>query len=377
MFLHNLKYEFKAGLRVKEFLVWVVIFPIALGTVFKIAFGSVYENSEVFKTISAAVVASESDTTLRSVLDGIESADEPLMKITYTSKEDAEKLLSDGDVEGIIFSEDGKLKLTVAGLGMNETILKSFCDQYNSNMTVIREAAVKDPMSIQAVTEKLTAEVSACEEVKLVKGNTDPYVDYFYNLIAMTALYGALTGLHIVIENQANMSALGARKNCSPTKKSVGLTASLVARSVMQSAVMVILVTYMRFVLKIDFGSRLPLVYLAAVMGGILGVCFGFMVGSFGTGSRDTKQGRTLAVIMLCCFLSGLMIGNMKSEVEKVAPWFNRINPAAVISDSLHILSTFDDLGRYAAKLAVIAVMTVICAVIGFISTRRKRYASL
>lgn len=377
MFLHNLKYEIKAGLRVKEFLIWVLIFPIALSTVFKIAFGSVYKNSEVFITIPTAVIAPESDTSLRQVLDGIEKADSPLMKITYTDKESAEKMLEDGDVEGIIFSENGKLRITVAGLGMNETILKSFCDQYNANMTVINETAASDPTKIQAVAEKLTADVSACEQIKLAKGNTDPYADYFYNLIAMTALYGALTGLHIVVENQANMSPIGARKNCSPTKKSISLLASLIARSLMQSVVMVILVCYMRFVLGINFGSRLPLVFLAAIMGGILGVCFGFMVGSFGTSSRDVKQSRALSVIMICCFLSGLMIGNMKIIIEKAAPWFNRINPAAIISDSFHILSTYDDLGRYAAKLAVIALMSVVCAVIGFMSTRRRKYASL
>lgn len=43
MFWHNLKYEVLSGLRVKDVLFWLILFPIVLATFFKIAFGSIYE----------------------------------------------------------------------------------------------------------------------------------------------------------------------------------------------------------------------------------------------------------------------------------------------------------------------------------------------
>ena len=42
MFWHNLKYKVLSGLRVKDLLFWLILFPIVLATFFKIAFGSIY-----------------------------------------------------------------------------------------------------------------------------------------------------------------------------------------------------------------------------------------------------------------------------------------------------------------------------------------------
>ena len=39
MFLHNLLYEIKSSLRVRDLIFWLILFPIILGTFFKIAFG--------------------------------------------------------------------------------------------------------------------------------------------------------------------------------------------------------------------------------------------------------------------------------------------------------------------------------------------------
>lgn len=378
MFLHNLKYELKAVLRVKEFLIWIVIFPLALGTVFKIGFGDIYNKTEKFKAVPVAVVADENETTLRQVLEGIENSDEPLLKVTYVKEEDTKDIeLDSSKAEGIIRVKDGRLTLAVGGRGMNESILKAFCDQYNSNVTVITDTAQKDPAKIQAVTEKLTRDVAACEDIKLTDGNTDYYVDYFYNLIAMTALFGGYAGLTVIINNQANLSALGARKNCSPTPKSLSGLAAICSRFIMQTGIMMICVSYLHFVLKIDFGKNLALVYFTAIMAGNLGISFGFMVGSIGKASKDSKQSLITAVSLILCFLSGLMVAGMKVTVSHYAPFFNEINPAAVISDSFYILNTLDDLNKYFVKIAVMLVMTVLFTVIGFVATRRRKYASL
>ena len=40
MFWHNFKYEILTHLRVKMVIIWLVIYPIALGTFFKVAFGN-------------------------------------------------------------------------------------------------------------------------------------------------------------------------------------------------------------------------------------------------------------------------------------------------------------------------------------------------
>lgn len=376
MFLHELKYELLVCLRVKEILIWMIIFPVCLGAFFKMALYNVYEKDIGFSTIDVAVVENSPNTALHTVLDNMEKQDDAFLKATYTDKEEAEKLLQNKEVSGIIFS-DAELTLTVDGKGMRSTMLSDFVKTYNDRQRIITEAVKNDPVSAQAVIDELSKDISTCTEIPLNDGNPNYYVQYFYNLIAMVAIFGSLTGLHITINNQANLSALGARKNCSPTPKSISTLASLIGSIIIQGGCMVICVTYIKYVLKVDFGSHLPLVYISAFIGGILGVSLGFFVGSIGRIKTDMKTSILISVSLLSCFLSGLMVGNMKVTVQKNLPWFNKINPAAVISDSFHCLDYYKGYDMFITKIVTMLVISAIFMLLGFIMIRRKKYADL
>ena len=376
MFLHNLKYEIKTGLRAKDLIFWLMIFPIVLGLCFKIAFDGIYEKTTKFSTVPAAVVETEENEIFHSVIDTIVDSDEPLLSVTYTDEENALELLKSGDITGIIYVDE-KLSVTVAGEGIEETILISFVEQYTTQEKIIRDTIKKDPFKAEAVVSALSEEMDILNEIPLTGGNTDNFAQYFYNLIAMVALYGTLTGLHITIGNQANLSALGARKNCSPTPKSISLAASLTGRYIVQTVCMIICVTFVEFVLKIDLGSKLPLVYLASIIGGTVGVSMGFFVGSIGSLREELKVGVSVAFSMLLCFLSGLMVADMKAIIAENIPWLNSINPAAVISDSFYCLNIYDDYERFTVKIITMLIISAVFVLLGFVLSRRKKYASL
>lgn len=377
MFLHNLKYEILTGLRAKDILFWTILFPIILGTCFKVAFNGIYESTTKFSAVPAAVVENKENAILRSVIEEIEQSDDPLFTVTYTSEEEALKLLQSGEIEGIIYADD-KLSLTVAGKGMAETLLKSFVDQYTVQEKIITDAVKKDPFKAQEVISALSAEVNACTEIPLTEGNTDYMIQYFYNVIAMAALFGSISGMFTTINSQANLSPLGARRNCSPTPKSISLAASLVGKYLVQTVSMIVCVSYLVFVLKVDMSHRLPLVYLAAAIGGIMGVSFGFCVGSIGAFSDNAKMGIVNAVSLICCFFSGLMgITDMKARVAAVAPWFNNVNPAAVISDCFYCLNLYSDYDRFVTKIITMLIISAVFTLLGFVMTRRKKYANI
>ncbi|MGB4091935.1 MAG: ABC transporter permease [Ruminococcus flavefaciens] len=376
MFFHDLKYMLLSGFRVKSFLFWLMLFPILLGTLFKVAFGNVYENDVLFRSVPTAVVETGSDPVFHQVIDSLEEADEPLLDVEYTDEENAMKLLKEGKVSGIIYVGD-KLSLSVTEQKMEQVILKTFVEQYSVNEKVIKDTAEKDPSKIQAVVDKLSEDVSACKDIPMTHGDPDIYVQYFYNLIAMVAMYGSVTGLHVTVHNQANLSALGARKNCSPTPKSVSLLADLAGSYIMQSACMILCVTFTHFVLKIDFGDRLPLVYVAAILGGILGVSFGFFFGAVNRFSFEAKIGIVMAVSMFSCFLSGLMMGQMKGIIAEHIPWLNKINPATVVADSLFSLNMYSDYSRFISRITTMLIITAVCTAAGIIISRRKKYADL
>ena len=376
MFLHNLKYELFSTLRVKDLIIWLILFPMFLGTVFKIAFGSIYEKVDSFSAIPCAVVEMQADPALHQVLDAVSDGADALLKVQYVSADEADALLRDDQVKGIL-KADGRLSLDVTGEGLEQTMLRSFAEQYNANRAVIMECAADDPAAVPAVVESMYAEWKPVTDLPLTDGNSDYTAVYFTNLLAMVAMFGSITGLHITIQNQGNLSKLGARKCCSPTPKSVSIGASLLGSMLVQAACMAIAVSFLHFVLKVDFGSRLGMIYLTAMLGGILGLAFGFCIGSVGRFQTGTKNGICFAVSMFCCFCSGLMVGNMKSIIDRIAPWFNRINPTALITDSLYYLNIDSDYRRWSRAALTMTAMNVVLIVLGFVMSRRKKYASL
>ena len=193
----------------------------------------------------------------------------------------------------------------------------------------------------------------------------------------MVALLGSNVGIYIAIDSQANLSPLGARKNCSPVKKMFSLSAALLSRFAEQAVCVIIAITYTIFVLGIDFGNNIPMVYLSGIVGGMVGVSFGFFVGSFGSMNESTKGAISTAVSLISCFFSGLMISNMKGLVDMYAPWFNEINPAAVISDAFYCLNIYDNYDRFFEKIVTMLIMIVLFSAGGFLLTRRRKYASL
>ncbi len=376
MFLHNLKYELISTIRFKDRLFWIILFPIILGAFFKAAFSGIYDNVETFSAMPVAVVGAENDQVLHSMLDSIENSDEPLLKVTYSDEDEALDALVREDILGIIYAGD-KLSLTVGGSSIETTVLSSFVEQYNANAAIITQCAKNDPSSIPAVTQTLSEKLNTCREIPVTDGNTDYFTQYFYNLIAMVALYGSFCGIHITINSQANLSPLGARKCCSPTHKSVSMLAALVGNWLIQSLCMIISVTYVVFVLRVDMKEHLPLVYLAAILGGITGVSMGFFIGSLNRVKLPLKNAISMTSSMVLCFLSGLMIGDIKATINEKAPWFNKINPAAVISDSFYCLSIYDNYDKYIVKLATMVIISAIFVILGFAVSRRKKYASL
>ncbi|MBQ8960916.1 MAG: ABC transporter permease [Ruminococcus sp.] len=376
MFLHQLKYDLLSMLRTKAVIIWLIIFPIVLGIFFKIAFGSAYEKEIAFSAIPAAVVMEEEDPYFEAAAKAVTEGDDPFMELTYVSEDEALSQLREGEVKGIIYAE-GELRLSVSGSGTSETLLKAFTDRYNAQRTVIIEAAEKDPSSLPKVMEALSQEVAPAEKVSVTDGNTDLYNQFFFNLLAMVALYGSLLGLNITLYNQADLSPLAARKSCSAAHKSTGLLASLTGSMLAETACMMISVTFLRFVLKVDLGPHLGLVYLTAVIGGILGVAIGFFVGASNSFSFPAKIGISMVVSMLLCFLSGLMVGNMKPLIQQHCPIVNALNPAALISDSIYCLNICSDYRRFTIKIVTMLIMTAVLMILGLFCTRRKKYASL
>ena len=207
--------------------------------------------------------------------------------------------------------------------------------------------------------------------------NKDPFVSYFYNLIAMVAIMGAMASLNLIVNSQANQSDTGIRIDCSPTVKLIHELAQLTAVVVLQTVIILFTLTYLIYILKINFGGDISYIYLTTFLASLVGDTLGFMIAHFGKLTGDKKEAILMVIMLGGGFLSGLMYGDMKMIVEQKAPWFNRINPSAVITDAFYSLNVFGVGPRYYRAIMYILITSGIMLLIGCLLSRRSSYKSL
>lgn len=367
---------------------WNLLFPICLATLFNVAFGSLVSD-EQFKAIPVAVVLDSEATTdntdtkspFHEIIDSLgEAGKNQFLDVTYAPKEEALTLLKDKKITGILY-EGIPVSLSVSAemsnMKLEQSILNSFVEQYNMQYHAIEEIAKTHPEKLPAVIAEMGKEVSYNNEYSYSDANKNPVVAYFYNLLAMVCLFASSGGIYVAIKNQANLSALGARKGISPAHKFISLLSQLCATTISQIFCSVVGLLYIICFLHVDFGNQLGYVILTILIGCVTGISYGFFIGCFGHMSENTKNGIQMGATMLCSFFSGLMVGNIRILVQEYCPIFNKINPAALISDSFYSLLVYQTHNRYWQNSLTLLVISAIFFVGGFFMVRREKYAAL
>ena len=190
MFWHSFKYSLKTTLRDRVQMFWSFIFIILLGTLFRATFGNAYEKSELRYNIE--VVAYIEDEfimeNVSTIIENItvdEAGEKKLFDITYVSSmEEAEELFDESGA-GLLYSEEGNLKLIVKESGIDESILSGVVSQYHQIITVMKDVADK-PAEVQAaVMAELMNDASKNVEKSISDANMDAFGQYFFNLITL------------------------------------------------------------------------------------------------------------------------------------------------------------------------------------------------
>lgn len=378
----NFKYALLRLMRNKANLFWILVFPIVLGCFFKIAFSNITA-SESFHTIPVAVVEGDNAdaTAFHTMIEQLSGdSEDAMLSATFCDDKKARTLLEKGKVDGIFYTTD-TVELAVnsdlSDASINQSILQSLLTQYYLNRDLIVQILTTNPGNIESLVDSIGQSVDTRKEVSLTRHNIDTYDQYFYNLIAMACLYTAMGGINLAINNSANLSSLAARKTIAPAKRAALIGTELLAIILFESLLNMVSFLFIVTVLGIHMTTHLGLALLTILISTTFSITFGMFLGCVGPKSEGGKTGLMFAVVMPLCFLSGLMMGTMRMVVEKYAPFVNRINPAALISDSFYALNNYDTLTRYTGNILTLLLMTALFLIISILVTRRKTYASL
>ena len=199
----------------------------------------------------------------------------------------------------------------------------------------------------------------------------------FYTLIAMTCLYGATLSMYSLNQILPNMSSKGKRVGVSPVSKFKMILASLGASFLTQLIGVLLLFIFTIFVLNVDYGSNMLLVFLLAVAGSFAGLSLGVFVSTILKKNENTKLGFIIGITMTCSFFAGMMGITMKYIIDKNIPIINKINPVSMITDGLYALYYYDTLNRYLFNVVSLLIFSFVLIIISFVLLRRQKYDSI
>ena len=373
--LHLIKYNILVKFRNFNMTFWPLVFPLILGTFFFFAFGNL--NDADFETVQVAMVQeSDNNPLFRFYIEQVEKSDSGLLNIREMDENTALTALKNREISGIYYNKMTP-SLTVNAHGIPESILQSVLESYNNNLHTIRSILKEHPSGILAGLSQMADTRELVQELSLGGKTIDGNSQFFYALIAMACLYGCFIGFGSAITLQANLTALAARRCVTPTHKLKLIVSEQIAAFLIGYVDVIILLFYLRNILKLDFQGQMGRMLLISLFGSLIGVSIGIFVGSFGKMSEGIKISIILAISMVCSFLSGLMNSSMKDLVEKHAPVINRINPAALISDAFYCINVYNDPARYYRNLITLAGMSIAFVLASFLLIRRNRYDSI
>lgn len=378
MFIRDFLYTIKIMVRGRVSIFWTLVFPLLLATFMYMAFGNIYEQDEMFRNIKVAVVTEdESANGLNYMLDALSDGDDALLSVTRMSESDAEKLLADEEVEGIIYTDD--VKLTVAESSVNASILETVLSEYKQYEHALKDIykdGTEPKGDMSNLVEKLSEQRSYYTEKASTEGSQNVYNNYFYAIFAMSCLFASLSSIEMMGNLQANVSATGKRKNVSPQRKMTFVLAEFAALLIIHFVVEVISFIYMSCI-GVDFGDRVWEILLTLFVGCFIGLAIGVIVGAISKHAEGTKIGIVIGISMVMSILSDLCINGVKYEIQQHVPIINKLNPAALISDSFYALNVYSDHQVFTENIVIMTIEAVVLIAVGILMVRRNRYASV
>lgn len=380
--LHCIKYEIIKLLRTKVMIFWLLGFPIILGTLFYGAFKNLSKGEELFSKIPVALIEGDSPVTgLWDMLSSLSEGEDSLLEIKTKDLTKAKAFLESGEICGIIYS-DKEIKLELfENAGIKEGIINSILNGFKTKQAIIYDVLNNHPERLPDVLKNLSDDIQKEREGYINSSsnsaNKDPYVQYFYNLIAMCGIFGSILGMWSAINYQANLSAIGARIELSPSGKLKSAFSALISSIFIHNILINIAALYFIFVLKINFGVSFGVIILINLLSVIIGNCFGCLTGSIGSMKEQVKNSLMMGISLSLCFFSGLMFSSMRLIIEETFPIFNRINPTALIVDCFYSICVYGGYEQF-IKNIIILITEIALMIIGIsVMMRKRKYKSI
>lgn len=380
MFLYYLKMKLRS-----KGIIWGLLFPLALMLMFKLTFTSIVATENKVDMRRVSVVESGEGLFVEgfeSMMDELsketDDPDELRLDVSYDELNAAKQKLDDGDIDFyyIVSDDDVKLVLPASYSISTGMIAREISDTFKVNMELIEECMTKDPSLISEVTESLSDRLSYIV-IDAGDEGIDMYQWYYISTLVMSILFDYAGGIAVLGSIRADVSGSAMRVAASSVSKTRAVFSCLMSEFVVSLVKVFIQVCFLNFVVGINMFTHPVLLITAIALSTIFAICIGILLGMVFKGDMQSRENKTMGLVMLSVFLSGEMIVTLPGAIEKYAPIVNKINPATVINKIFYRLLLCENFGDLYTNFATIAVLSVLMFIISIIILRRETYASL
>lgn len=382
-------YFLKLRLRNKAFVFWCLVFPLALMTCFKIAFGNLTTNQDIDTKEVAVIYENESSMyangfseLINNLTEEGANGDDALFHLNpFSTEDEVRDALINGDLDLAFKVYDDKVE-TLLPKAYTDTacaVGKAVANSYMNNYDMIATAFETNPMQAQALLNNIGEDLDFvnAKESDFVDESPNPYIWYFYSSLVMGIFFNANNGTEIISEIKADASAEGVRVSVSSKEKYKLIAASYGACLLVAVIINIIQLLIMKYIFEVPMGGSILKLACFIISTNLFAIAFGIVCACLFKGSKDSRANKTTSIIMASVFLSGEMIAQLPGMLEKSAPIINDINPATVMNMALFRLAYSTGDFDFYINMIKIVIMAIICLVASVIILRREKYASV
>lgn len=414
----------KTNLRNRSALFWLIVFPLALSTLFNGMLANLDEGYEI-KAVPLAVVQdtnwdkADSAKAFIGVLSGKEQtpsgtggtastgSDAAGKRTVLIKAVDADSLdaaraaFADGRTDGYLRVDgDGRLSLTLSpatasairggamstasdsNTAITVAAIDTMIDMYNRTDTAVRDLIAHHPQA--AASREFWSSVGdvtgLARETSLTNAKPDTTARYYYALLGMACLMAMGYSISAVTTAQANLSALGIRRTVAPLGRGRQLIAGFLASWLCSAVSLTIALAYIRYVCGIPLGGREPVAVVAVAVASFMACALGTMIGAIPKLPHSVKMGLTSAIPCALSLFSGLygqFAMDMSDWIDRNAPVLALVNPAQQVTNLFYDILYYDDYRPFATTCGVLIAMSAVFLAAGVVMLKEQRYEHL
>lgn len=334
-------YLLKDRLRTKDAVFWTMLYPIILISIFYFGFSGLM--NEKFDPVKVGI---DPNYQYIKVFEEVDAMDARTM-----DREEAEDLLRKEELTAFI-QENGELLFL--GSGTSQTLVKEITDWITQVNALIESGASYENLQMER------------NYIEVIQQKEDYWKLTYYAAVGMITTYSVYGGMNISSQTSPRIAV-------SPLKKSTRILCYFWITILINFFTNIALIFYIERILRLGLFPRSWESFVLITCGNFFGVAMGILLGLPKKISDGAKTGIASVICWFLAFFAGMLGRDVPRMLSKSVPWFEKVNPIAIISNNLMRVNMLSSTGTYGQGILILLTQTVILLIAGILILKTKK----